>query len=338
MIENKIAFEQDFHLESGDVLPGLEIQYHSTGKLNDTCDNVVWICHALTANSDVIAWWPGMIGPGLLYDPDEYFIICANILGSCYGTTGPESINPASGNPYGKEFPAITVKDMVKAHQMLRKRLKIREIDILTGGSLGGQQALEWAVSEPDLIQHLIPIATNAIASPWGIAFNESQRMALEADQDFQKGVYTGSSAGMRAARSIALLSYRNGNTYNKTQADPDPDKLGDYKAVSYQQYQGKKLEKRFNPFAYYLLSKALDSQNLGRGRQGLDSALACVTAKTLAIGITSDLLFPVEEQKLIAGKIGGALYREVESFYGHDGFLIESDAISKEIKQFISQ
>ena len=336
MKETKIQFAGDFPLESGAVLPGIEVAYHSTGQLNETRDNVVWICHALTANSDVEEWWPGMVGAGLLYDPDEYFIICANILGSCYGSTGPASIDPQTGEAYGKDFPIVTVKDMVKAHQLLREHLDISKIFVLSGGSLGGQQALEWAVSEPDLIIHLIPIATNAVASPWGIAFDESQRMALEADVDFQKGIYNGHSAGMRAARSIALLSYRNANTYNKTQEDADKEKIKDFKACSYQQYQGEKLDKRFNPFAYYILTKSLDSQNLASGRQSLEKSLAMISAKTLVIGISSDLLFPVEEQKFIAENVENAVFSEIDSFYGHDGFLIEVEAITNEIKQFI--
>ena len=254
-----VHFDETIELEGGGILEGIDISYHSYGTLNKEKTNVIWVCHALTANSDVEAWWPGMVGSGALFDTDKYFVICANTIGSCYGSTGPASINPDSGEPYNHSFPLVSVRDMVKAHQLLKQHLEIKEIYMITGGSLGGQQALEWAVMEPGLFRHLVPIATNAIASPWGIAFNESQRMALEADSSFGKSGDGAGMAGMRAARSIALLSYRNGQTYNLTQEDEDKNLLEGFRACSYQRYQGKKLEKRFNPNSYFSLSKTLD-------------------------------------------------------------------------------
>ena len=337
MKEHRIRIEKPFELECGEILPELEIHYHYTGELNENNSNVIWVCHALTANSDVEAWWPGMVGSGLAFDTDRYFILCANILGSCYGSTGPVSLNPHTGAKYGKEFPMVTVKDMVNAHQLLCDYLEIQQIQLITGGSLGGQQALEWAVVNPDLFAHLVPIATNAIASPWGIAFNESQRMAIQADPGFQAGQFSYPSAGLRAARSIALLSYRNAQTYNKTQAETSKDKLQDFKACSYQQYQGEKLDKRFDHFSYYTLTKALDSQNLGRGRKSLESALIQIEVKTMVIGISSDLLFPVHEQRFIAKHIPGASLIEIDSFYGHDGFLLEVDQLTKAITNFLN-
>ena len=331
-----LSVEADFTLECGQVLPGIDIAYHTYGKLNSSGDNVVWICHALTANSDAKDWWPGMIGPEYIYNPEKYFIVCANILGSCYGSTGPTSTNPSTGQPWLNDFPIITVRDMVRAHQLLREHLGIKRIFVITGGSLGGQQALEWAWLEPDLFDYLIPIATNAVASPWGIAFNESQRMALEADPDFNKGILKEDSPGLRAARSIALLSYRNAFTYNKTQEEEEPDKFDGFKVCSYQQYQGLKLQRRFDPYSYYTMSKALDSQNLGRNRGGVEVALSQIKAKTLVIGIKTDLLFPVDEQQRIAAGIPGAIYAEIDSFYGHDGFLLEHEAITKEIEKLI--
>ena len=176
------------------------------------------------------------------------------------------------------------------------------------------------------------------MASPWGIAFNESQRMALESDPDFIAGNFTKESAGLRAARSIALLSYRNAQTYNKTQEDPDSNKLENFKVSSYQQYQGLKLDKRFDPFSYFAMTKALDSQNLGRDRGGVEAALKQISTRTLAIGIKTDLLFPVEEQIRIAKGIPGAKFTEIDSFYGHDGFLLEVEAISYVINDFIEK
>ncbi len=335
---NTLKIHLDFPLECGSVLKGVEIAYHTWGELNEDKNNVIWICHALTANSDAEDWWPGMIGKGMIYDPEKYFIVCSNIIGSCYGSTGPTSINPDTGKMYLNDFPIVTVRDMVEGLKHLKAHLGIHSVKLISGGSLGGQQALEWACQEPDLFEYLVPIATNAIASPWGIAFNESQRMALLADPDFEKGILKEDSPGLRAARSIALLSYRNAVTYNNTQEDPDLEKYDNFKVISYQQYQGLKLQRRFNSYSYYILSKALDSQNIGRGRGSVEQALAQIKAKTHVIGIKTDLLFPVEEQKRIADGISGAGFKEIDSFYGHDGFLLEVEAISQEIKQLIEQ
>lgn len=328
--------EQPLELECGARLTNWQVAYHTYGRLNENADNVFWVCHALTANSDVADWWPGMVGPGALMDTDRYFIVCANIIGSCYGSTGPLSLNPDTGNPWLDEFPLVTVRDLVRAHQMLRKHLGIKHIHAIMGGSLGGQQAIEWAISEPDLFSWLIPVATNARASAWGIAFNESQRMTIQTDPSFGKGP-DGGLKGMGAARSIALLSYRNPITYKKTQTDPDTNKLENFKACSYQQYQGEKLKKRFNAYSYTTLTKCLDSHHVGRGRGTVQEALAQIRATTLAIGITTDLLFPPEEQQLIADQIPRGRFFEINSTYGHDGFLIETEAIAHIIKPIIN-
>jgi len=333
---NTVHFDESLELEGGGVLKSIDISYHTYGTLNHDKTNVIWICHALTANSDVEAWWPGMVGPGALFDTDRFFVICANTLGSCYGTTGPTSINPDTNEPYYGSFPLVSVRDMVKAHQLLREYLEIKEIYMIAGGSLGGQQALEWAVSEPSLIRHLIPVATNAVSSPWGIAFNESQRMALEADESFGRPEKDAGMAGMRAARSIALLSYRTGYAYNKTQEDEDKNLLEGFRACSYQRYQGDKLVSRFNPYAYFILSKTLDSQNLGRNRGGVEAALCRISARTLAVGIRSDQLFPPNEQERIAEGIPGGEYVEIDSFYGHDGFLLEVEKITEVVRSFL--
>lgn len=332
-----VHFNDIIELEGGGVLKGVDVAFHAYGTMNNERSNVIWVCHALTANSDVEAWWPGMVGPGQLFDTNRYFVICANIPGSCYGTSGPLSLNPETGEAYYSDFPMVSVRDMVKVHQLLRNHLRISRIFMITGGSLGGQQALEWAVTEPDLFDYLVPIATNAIASPWGIAFNESQRMALEADCSFGKREEGAGNAGMRAARSIALLSYRTGHAYNKTQEDENKNLLEGFRAASYQRYQGDKLVKRFNAYSYYFLSKALDSHNLGRNRGGVDNALKGIKAKTLALGIETDLLFPVNEQKRIATGVPGGHYVEIESFYGHDGFLLEVEKITHAVRAFIN-
>ena len=209
---------------------------------------------------------------------------------------------------------------------------------VLIGGSLGGQQALEWAVAQPERIRKLIVLATNAQHSPWGIAFNESQRLAITTDRSFYANSPTGGLKGLKTARSIALLSYRTYQTYGCTQLEDDQHKTDAYKASSYQNYQGEKLIRRFNAYSYWFLSKAMDSHHLGRNRTGVEAALKQIQAKTLAIGIKSDLLFPVEEQHFIASNIPGGQYAEIDSFYGHDGFLIETKAISGIISNFLNQ
>lgn len=325
-----------FELENGQVLENLTIAFHTYGTLNEQGDNVVWICHALTANSDVADWWNGFVGEGSVIYPEEHFIVCANILGSHYGTSGPLSIDAKTGNPYYQYFPEVTIRDMVKAHQLLANYLGVKDINLLIGGSLGGQQALEWSVQEPRRIKNLLLTATNARHSAWGIAFNESQRLAILADRTYYSQSEKAGSKGLRAARSIALLSYRNYRTYGATQSEDTTEKIGDYKASSYQRYQGDKLVNRFNAFSYVRLGQAMDSHNVGRGRGGVEKALAAVKANTLVVGIDSDLLFPVEEQQYLARHIPGARYAEIPSLYGHDGFLLETKALTELLLEFL--
>jgi homoserine O-acetyltransferase len=328
--------KKPFGLESGKKLNDLQIAYHTYGNLNKRKDNVIWVCHALTANSDVFDWWSGLFGDNCLFNPKDHFIVCANILGSPYGSSNPLSINKETGLPYFLFFPEITVRDMVNAHQLLADHLKIPEIGLLIGGSLGGQQAMEWAISEPDKIKKLVLIATNAQHSPWGIAFNESQRMAITADRTFYSLSPNGGSKGLKVARSIALLSYRAYETYGATQLEVNINKLSDYKASSYQNYQGEKLVKRFNAYSYYLLTKVMDSHHVGRKRNSIEEALKLIRAKTLVMGITNDVLFPIAEQRFLADHIPKARFVEVNSFYGHDGFLIETETLTKELGNFL--
>jgi homoserine O-acetyltransferase len=328
-------YNKPFELESGYVFPELELGYHTFGKLNTNKDNVVWVCHAFTANSDVLDWWKGLFGTGYYFNPEEHYIVCVNMLGSAYGSSGPTSINPSTGQPYYLSFPQITVRDMVKAQQLLAKHLSIDGIHTLIGGSLGGQQASEWAIIEPEFIKHLILIGSNAKHSPWGIAFNESQRLAISADPTFRTGSPTGGSNGLKAARAMALLSYRGYKTYGISQHEDNDEVLDNYKASSYQNYQGDKLVNRFNAYSYWYLTKSMDSHNVGRNRGGVEKALSLIKALTLVIGIKSDLLFPIEEQRHLAQHIPQAAFAEFDSYYGHDGFLIETEALTNIITSF---
>lgn len=334
--EHLYSHKKPVLLENGKKLRGLEISYRTYGKLNAEKDNVIWVCHALTANADVFDWWKGLFGTNSLFNPKDHFIICANILGSHYGTTSPLSENPATGQPYYLSFPEFTVRDLANAHKLLADHLEIDEISLLIGGSLGGQQCLEWSILDPERIKKLVLIATNAQHSPWGIAFNESQRLAISTDRTFYSNNPNGGKKGLKVARSIALLSYRSYATYAATQIEVNSTKSKDFKAASYQNYQGEKLIKRFNAYSYWYLSKAMDSHNVGRNRASVSEALKSVKAKTLVIGIKSDVLFPIEEQEFLAEQIPGAQLSILDSFYGHDGFLIETEILTKVIGNFL--
>ena len=304
-------------LECGDTLQNVKIAYSTWGNLNAQKTNVVWVFHALTANGNPHEWWSDMVGYGKVIDPDKHFIICANMLGSCYGTTGPKNMN----------FPLVTVHDMIKAHKILKNHLHINQIHLGIGGSMGGQQLLEWAVQEPALFDHIVPLATNAFHSPWGIAFNEAQRMALE---------NIDSAKGLEAARAIAMLSYRHYDTYQASQKDVD-QRWDDFSASSYQRYQGEKLRKRFSVQSYYYLSKAMDSHHLGRHFGSAEAALKRIKSKALVIGIDSDMLFPPHEQEFLAKWIPEAQVKIISSKYGHDGFLTEASTITQLLKDFLS-
>ena len=322
-------------LESGEVLSHLEISYHTFGQLNADSSNVVWICHALTGNSNPLEWWPGLIGSGKVIDPENDFIVCANTLGSCYGSTGPASINPETNEVYGADFPFISIRDMVQAQQVLQKHLNIDKIRLGLGGSMGGQQLVEWAITDSSLFENICLLATNARFSPWGIAFNESQRMAINADLSRNGKEGNAGKEGLKAARAIAMLSYRTYQTYGNTQQEQSDEVTANFKASSYQQYQGEKFWNRFDVYSYLCLTKAMDSHNVGRKRGGEQEALSKIRARTLIIGIQSDVLFPVEEQKCLFEHISSAQLEVIQSPHGHDGFLVEADKITEILHKF---
>jgi len=316
-VETKnLNIDEPLILEGGEILPQVSIKYSIIGTLNEAKSNVVWIFHALTGNSDPTTWWSGLIGEDCAFNPEKDFIICANVIGSCYGSTGPENFS----------FPFITIRDMVKAHQLLRDHLSIASVKLGIGGSLGGQQLLEWAVQEPEFFENIIPIATNAQHSAWGIAFNEAQRMALQ-NKDLEKGLET--------ARAIAMMSYRSYGAFSNAQQDYD-QRWDHFSASSYINYQGKKLRKRFTPYSYYVLSKAMDSHNISRRYYTIENALSRIQSNTLIIGIDSDVLFPAEEQQQLHQGINGSKLEILNSIYGHDAFLIETEKINANIKEFL--
>ncbi len=339
MIADRVfEHQKPYELESGESLPGFKLYYTTYGKLNEACDNVIWILHAFTGNSDFTQWWPGLFGEGKLYDPERHFVICANMLGGCYGSTGPLSDNPETGKPYFHDFPLLTNRDMVLAFDLLRDHLDIKRIHTVIGCSMGGQQAIEWAVDQPGVFDHLIAIGANARHSPWAIAFNETQRMAIAADQTWKENREDAGFEGMKAARAVGLLSYRNYVCYEEKQSDTDDEKYDDFRSSSYQQYQGLKITQRFNAFSYWILSKAMDSQNVGRGRDGIEKALKRIKARSLFLGIDNDILFPVVEQKMLTDTVENSWYDEIDSIYGHDGFLLEFEKLTTSINGFYKE
>ncbi len=328
---------QPFVLENGETLQDLTIAYHTYGTLKG--DNVLWVCHALTANSDVEDWWPNTVEQGRFLDPRRYFVVCANIIGSHYGSTGPLNTDPHTGKPYNASFPFITVRDMVKAHFLLADHLGIGNIRAVIGSSIGGFQAMEMAIAEPDRVERAVLIATAARSQPWTIAWNESQRMSMEAAGDLEPEESEACNKGMRVARSIGLLSYRGSLAYNATQQENDNlYKLVGFRAATYQQYQGDKLCRRFNSYSYYRLTQAFDSHNVGRYRGGVEKALSGVKARTLVVGISTDILFPLSDQIFLYKNIPQAELHIIHSEFGHDGFLVESDKLNDILKPFIAK
>jgi homoserine O-acetyltransferase len=336
-MQHSYHYDQVFELENGSSLPELHIGYTTYGSLNAAGDNVVWICHALTANADAADWWKGLVGEDCVLDPEHYYIVCANIIGSCYGSSGPLSTDPVTQQPYYNRFPQVTIRDMVKAHRLLRAHLGIEHIAILAGGSMGGYQALEWALLEKDRIGKLFLLATSAAESAWGIAIHTAQRIAIEADCSFGKPGADAGAKGLKAARAIGLLTYRNYELMVQQQSDPDPEKTDQFKAGSYIHYQGDKLVNRFNAYSYYLLGKAMDSHNIARGRGGdIEAVLRQIVQPVLLIGISSDILCPPQEQRHMAAHLPACQYEEITSQYGHDGFLIETAQIGALLRSWI--
>ena len=322
--------DRPLQLECGESLPSLTIAYDTFGTLSPEKDNVIWVMHGLTANSDVADWWPHTVEKGKFLDPEKYFIVCANVLGSCYGTTGPSSINPATGKPWCGDFPKVTIRDMVKCHQILADYLGIKKIHEMIGVSLGGFQAIEWMVTDPEIAENVMFCATDSSCSPWLAAFNKTMYMAIESDPTYGENRLDAARKGLSTARAMALISYRGPFAYNMSQRDSDdnPDPFF-HRVQTYQEYQGKKLCNRFDVYSYVRICESGDSHNVGRGRGGVSNALKRIKANTLVIGISSDILFPPECLKELSEAIPGSILRVMESDFAHDGFLIEHEKLN---------
>ena len=295
MITRNFNSSIPLHLESGQVLEQYTIAYTTYGDLNEDQSNVIWVVHALTGDAQVANWWSGLVGENALYNYSSHFIICANLLGSGYGSTNALSENPNTGLPYFYDFPVLSTRDLAQSLECLRQHLKIERIHTLIGGSLGGQVALEWAYTLGSKLRHAIIIASTAKTSPWVIGFNEAQRMAIAADSTWGQNHQDAGKKGLEAARAVAMLSYRNPSDINTKQQESE-EKIDGFLASSYLRYQGSKLAKRFQAFSYWSLTKAMDSHDIGRGRGGVETALETIKSRVLAVGVNSDLLFLAEE------------------------------------------
>lgn len=315
-------------LEAGGALKDAHIVFHTSGVRDG---KVIWICHALTANSDPEDWWPEMVGPGKTIDTEKNYVVCVNMLGSAYGSESPASVNPATGKPWLLDFPKVTIRDTVNAFIEVRKHLGIKKIDTLIGASNGGFHAIEWAIMEPALFRRCLFLCTAPRISPYLGATVEAQRMALEADPTFREARnLQGGAAGLKCARAQALISYRSFRGYGLTQAEEDPDTLFAGRVASYERYQGEKLVRRgFDAYSYYALCNGLDSHNAGRGRGGVQKALHGIRAAVTVVAVDTDALFPPEEGREWTAWIPGAQLIEIRSQFGHDGFLLETAKLS---------
>ncbi|WP_417070477.1 homoserine O-acetyltransferase MetX [Niveibacterium terrae] len=346
--EQRLALGQPFVLESGEALPGLEIAYRTWGKLSPQADNAIIVCHALTADADAARWWAPLFGPGCALDPADSFIVCSNALGSCYGTTGPTSLAP-DGKHWGARFPRVTIRDQVRAQIALADALGIRSIRFVIGGSMGGLQALEWALLDPLRTQAVISVAGAASHSPWALVWNEAQRLALRADPLFRGGFYPPEKppeAGLAAARAIAMVSYRSPQSLEarfgrERGADifgPRAHSPDEFAARGWLRHHAKNLTERFDANSYVSLLDALDSHDLARARGSLEAALGKIHQPTLIGSIASDALYLPAEQHELARLIPNARLLEIDSAHGHDGFLIDAARFEPGVRRFASE
>ncbi len=335
---------EPFQLEGGEVLIGVQVAYRTWGKLNAAGDNGVIICHALTGSADADDWWAPLLGSGKALDPENDFIVCSNILGSYYGTTGPTSINPTTGSPYGVSFPQITIRDMVHLQAALIEYLGVQSLRLVIGGSLGGMQVLEWALLYPEKVRAIAPMAASGRHSAWCIGLSEAQRQAIYADPNWRGGNYTidaPPTQGLAVARMMAMSTYRSWQSFT-TRFGRQSDASEHFAIASYLQHQGQKLVERFDANTYITLTQAMDRHDVGRDacggrshRQDYQSVLQSIHQPTLVVGIDSDILYPPVEQQELADLIPHAQLRWLNSIDGHDAFLINMEVLNELVISF---
>ncbi len=355
-------FTNPLYLESGRILEPYDIVYETYGHLNQDKSNVIVICHALTgshhaagkySNETKTGWWDGLIGSDKAIDTNKYFVICTNVIGSCFGSSGPMSNAYASQLPYRYSFPVVSIKDMVKAQRILFDRLDIYQVEAIIGGSMGGMQALEFAVSYPGFAKKIIPIATTYATAPWAIAFNKVAREAILADPEFKNGNYDAKVIqknglkGMAIGRMAGHISFLSHNSMNQKfgreykKDDSLFELFGKFQVESYLEYNGDNFSKWFDPLSYLYITKAINIYDLARGFDSLEDALKNITAKLYLISFKNDMLFPSCEMYKIYEILNNRDYKkhtflEIQSNYGHDAFLVEIDKFENYIKEVL--
>lgn len=326
----------EFALELGGVLPGVTIAYRTWGSFRP--DRVILVCHALTGNADADTWWEGMFGPGRAFDPDRHFVVCSNILGGCYGTTGPGSVR-SDARRWGPSFPDITIRDIARAQAVLLQALGVEQVDLAIGGSLGGMVALEFGAIFPGVTRAVATIASCGRHSAWCIGLDEAQREAIQSDPAWKQGWYEPDAqprGGLSVARMMAMCSYRNHGSFESSFGRKEQEP-GLFAIASYLRHQGRKLVDRFDANSYLTITRAMDSHDLGRGREGLAKALRAYEPPTLVVTIPNDVLYPYEDQQQLAEHIPNARLRQLEGKHGHDSFLVEVETLSDMICEFMS-
>jgi homoserine O-acetyltransferase len=325
-------------LANGELLSDPIVGYQTWGRLNERRDNVIWVCHALSGSSDAASWWNGLIGPGKSLDPRSHFIVCVNVLGSCYGSLGPQSTAP-DGKPYGSRFPRITVGDMVEHQVLLARHLGIRKIQAVIGGSMGGFQALEWAVRAPDLVERIVVIASSWRQPAHALALAELQLALIRSDPKFAGGDYHWQDPpveGLIKARQLGHLSYRSARELDqrfarRRRAD------GVFEVLSYLDHQGQKLCARFDAMSYVRISEALNAYEFSEGRGEPRIALSRIKQTALIVGVLSDALYPPSESHRLASYLPNAQLQWIDSVAGHDGFLLENESLAPIVGRFLA-
>ncbi len=358
-----VGHGRSFQLEGGGSLPEVQIAYESWGRLDAAADNAVLVCHALTGDSHAAGrsgpghatpgWWDALIGPGRCLDTDRFFVVCVNVLGGCQGTTGPASIDPRTDRPYGSTFPVVSIRDSVRTQASLADELGIGRWRSVVGGSMGGMQALEWGVMFPDRVASLVLASTTAQASAQQIAWSHIGRSAITADPGFRGGDYYGQPddegphRGLAVARMAAQVTYRSDEVFrdrfHRGLLGPLEFSLEPlFDVESYLDYHGEKLVRRFDANSYLRLNRAMDLHDVGRGRGGVDAALARITAPTLVAAVRSDGLYPPDQQLRLhrALEVAGtsSTWVDIDSPHGHDGFLIETAQLAPRVSTFLKE
>ncbi len=334
---------QPFTLVSGAELPSVKLHYALYGHLNEARDNALLVCHALSGSARVGEWWPQLFGERGVFDLKRDCVLCANILGSCYGSTGPRDLNQATGEIYGADFPLVSVRDWVRTQAALLDHLGIEKLRAVVGGSIGGMQALQWAVEFPERVQHSIAVGAAPLTA-MGLALNHLQRQAIFNDPHWRDGRYADDHAplaGLAQARAIAMCSYKSehlfqeryGRQPNRNGEDPQHSLLDRYDIGGYLDYQGEIFTQRFDAASYVVITKAMDNFDLVSGYDSEQTALRRIKAQVLLVGIASDWLFPPDEVQALGERMREAgvevEYAELQSTHGHDGFLAEADALA---------